>query len=65
MLKPEIQARILAMHFSEKRPVRAIAKALGINRKSVAAVVVRRSVRNEPVRQAFRQTPAMAGGPDP
>lgn len=48
MLKPEVQAQILAMHFSENRPVRAIAKVLGINRKSVAAVVARRSVRAEP-----------------
>lgn len=48
MLSPDIQAQILAMHFGDGTSVRAIARVLKINRKSVAAVVSRRSIRTAP-----------------
>jgi transposase len=48
MLSPDIQARILALHFGQGKRVRAIARELGINRKSVAAIVARRSIRTTP-----------------
>jgi transposase len=44
MLSPEIQTDILSRHFAKKQTVRAIARELGINRKSVARVVDRSSV---------------------
>jgi transposase len=44
MLSPEQQTEILSLHFSKKMKVRAIARQLGINRKSVQRVVDRRSV---------------------
>ena len=44
MLSPEIQTEILSLHFAKKMKVRAIARTLGINRKSVGRVVGRRSV---------------------
>lgn len=44
MLSPEVQTKILSLYFSEKKKVRAIARELGINRKSVERVVNRRSV---------------------
>lgn len=44
MLKADIQAEILALFYGEKKSVRAIAKQLGINRKSVGAVVGRKNV---------------------
>lgn len=48
MLTPEQQAEILAMHFNDKRPVRSIARALGINRDSVRRVVKRRAISSSP-----------------
>lgn len=45
MLSPDVQAKILALHFSQGKRVRAIARELGINRKSVAAVIARRTIR--------------------
>lgn len=48
MLKPEIQAQILALKFSEHRSVRSIAREVGVDRKSVADVIDRRSVRTVP-----------------
>jgi len=48
MLSPDVQARILALHFGQGKRVRAIARELGINRKSVAAVVARRLIRTAP-----------------
>ena len=48
MLTPEVQSKILAMRYSEKLSIRSIARTLGINRKSIQAVVERRSVRLEP-----------------
>lgn len=47
MLSPEIQAEILARHYTDKQSVRSIARALGINRKAVRRLVQRRSVRTE------------------
>ena len=44
MLSPEIQTEILSRHFSKKMTVRAIARELGLNRKSVDRVIDRRSV---------------------
>jgi transposase len=44
VIPPEKQAEILALHFNDKRPVRAIARMLGINRDSVRTVIRRRSV---------------------
>jgi transposase len=44
MLSPEVQTDILSLFFSKKMKVRAIARELGINRKSVERVINRRSV---------------------
>lgn len=44
MLSPDIQAQILAFYFGDGKAVRAIARELKINRKSVAAVVRRRTI---------------------
>jgi transposase len=44
MLSPEQQTEILALFFSKKMKVRAIARKLGMNRKSVERVIHRRSV---------------------
>jgi transposase len=44
MLSPDIQAQILAMRFGDGKAARAIARELKINRKSVAAVIARRSI---------------------
>ena len=44
MLTPEIQVEILKLHFAGKLSYRQIAKQLGVNRKTVAAVVERRRV---------------------
>jgi len=44
MLSPEIQTEILSRYFSKKMAVRAIARELGLNRKSVDRVINRRSV---------------------
>lgn len=52
MLKPDVQAEILALYYGEKKSVRAIALELGINRKSVAAVVARRNVALAPKKTA-------------
>lgn len=48
MLSAEIQSKILSMYYGEHRPVRAIARELGVSRDTVAAVVKRRSVRMVP-----------------
>lgn len=47
MLKPEVQAQILALHFGQSKSVRAISQELKVSRKSVKAVIARRSVRTE------------------
>jgi transposase len=44
MLTPEQQTEILARFYNEKQAVRAIARAMGVNRDSVRRVVKRRSV---------------------
>lgn len=44
MLSPEKQTEILALFFSKRMKVRAIARLTGVNRKSVERVVHRRSV---------------------
>ena len=48
MLSPQVQAEILAMHFGQSRSARSIARELGINRKSVAAVIARRLIQTKP-----------------
>ena len=48
MLTTDIQARILQLHFGESRSVRAIARELKINRKSVQAVIERRTILTSP-----------------
>jgi len=45
MLTPEQQAQILALHFGQKQTRTRIARQLGINRKTVSAVIERRQVR--------------------
>lgn len=45
MIPPSTQAEVLRLFFVERLSLRAIAQELGIDRKSVAAVVRRRSVR--------------------
>jgi len=44
MLSPQTQTEILFLFFSKQKKVRAIARDLGINRKSVERVIHRRSV---------------------
>lgn len=44
MLSPEVQTNILFLYFSKQKKVRAIARELGVNRKSVERVIHRRSV---------------------
>ena len=44
MLSPEKQTEILSLFFSKKMKVRAIARQVGVNRKSVERVIHRRSV---------------------
>jgi transposase len=44
MLSPEIQTEILHLYFTQKMKIRAIARKIGINRKSVERVVHRRSI---------------------
>ena len=56
MLKPEIQAQILALHFGQGRSVRAICREVRVSRKSVASVIARRSIRTEPAAAAPRKS---------
>ena len=44
MLSPEMQANILHLHFAKGEKIRAIARKLGVNRKSVERVINRKSV---------------------
>lgn len=44
MLSVEDQAQILSLYFSQKKKVRCIAREIGINRKTVKAVIERRTV---------------------
>lgn len=44
MLKAEIQAEILALHFGQKKGIRTIAREMGLTRKSVRHVILRRAV---------------------
>ena len=48
MLSQQVQAQILALHYGQGRSVRAIARELGLNRRSIAAVIVRRQIRTSP-----------------
>jgi len=48
VLSTDIQAQILQMHFGQARSVRAIARELKINRKSVRAMINRRSILTSP-----------------
>ena len=48
MLTAEQQAEILTMHFNDKRSVRSIAMALGINRDTVRRTIRRRTVSLSP-----------------
>jgi transposase len=47
VLPADIQAEILALHFGQHKTTREIAKILGVNRKTVMAVIRRRRVRLE------------------
>lgn len=47
MLDPSLQSEILRLHFAEKLPQRQIAKTLSVNWKTVAAVIQRRSVKDQ------------------
>jgi len=49
MLSPEIQAEILSLHYGRKKGLRSIARELGLNRKSVRAVIERRGVALSPL----------------
>lgn len=44
MLEAEIQAKILSLHFSEKKSVRQIAILVGVDRKTVRRVIERKKV---------------------
>jgi transposase len=44
MLPPEIQSEILSSYFGKKMGIRAIARTLSVDRKSVKAVILRRGV---------------------
>lgn len=56
MLKAEIQAQILSLHYGEGKSARAISQILGINRRSVARVIERRAVRLAPSGQRKRDS---------
>lgn len=45
ILSPEIQAQILAYHYSDKRSMRSIAREFGVDPKTVRRIVRRREVR--------------------
>ena len=47
MLTIEQQAEILTLYYSQKMQIRAIARMIGVDRKSVDRVVRRRGVRTE------------------
>jgi transposase len=49
LIPPEIQAEILALHYGGKKGTRAIARALGVNRKAVRRVIQTRQVREKPL----------------
>lgn len=56
MLSPEIQSEILSCYFGKKMGVRAIARRHGVDRKSVKAVITRRTVlleKKESVRKSI------------
>ncbi len=44
MLTPEQQSEILAMHYGQKKSIRAIAIFMGLTRDSVRRVILRRKV---------------------
>lgn len=48
MLSQQLQAQILALHYGQGRSSRSIARELGLNRRSVTAVIVRRQIRDTP-----------------
>ena len=48
MLSAEVQAKILALYYGSHWKIRAIAKELGVDRKSVRAIVSRRTVGLKP-----------------
>ncbi len=56
MLKPEVQAEILALHFGQKKSVRRISRELKVSRKSVQGVIGRRLVRTEAKEKASRKS---------
>lgn len=47
ILAPEVQAQILALHYSDKRSIKSIAREFGIDPKTVRRVVRRREVHLE------------------
>ncbi len=48
MLRPEVQAEILAIFYAEKKSIRSIAMKYGISRDAVRRVIKRRAVHMEP-----------------
>jgi predicted DNA-binding protein YlxM (UPF0122 family) len=44
MLKAEVQAKILSLFLNEKKSIRAIANAIGIDRKTVNRIIKRKQV---------------------
>ena len=56
MLKAAIQTEILSLHYGEGKSARAISKILGINRRSVARVIERKSVQLTPAAQKQRDS---------
>jgi transposase-like protein len=47
ILSPDIQAQILAFHYSDKRSIKSIARECGVDPKTVRRVVKRREVHLE------------------
>lgn len=48
MLTPEVQAQILTLHFTDRRAIRSIAREVGLDRKTVRRVILRRQIEMVP-----------------
>ena len=59
MIDPATQAEVLRLHYSEKKSCRAIAQELRLHRRTVAALIQRRSVITERSEQAKRPSVLM------
>lgn len=44
MLKPEVQAQILTLHFTDRRTIKSIAREMGLDRKTIRRVIQRRQI---------------------